>query len=219
MIVDVFKPALLAAYTGRDASEGMAALQKAAIAKRPAGMGILEYGRQIGMTQQQKNGGIAPPPAPCTNLIYYGPLGTGKTHKLNEILEHEYAQTNVSPEEWCNRFIADKAVELTLLGLGFRREDFTRQTSEFSGGWHMHIELAKLLLQRPDVLLLDEPTNHLDIESIQWLEDFLVESNQTVVVISHDRAFVDRITTRTIEITGGRIYDYEIGRASCRERV
>ena len=103
----------------------------------------------------------------------------------------------------------DKAVELTLLGLGFRREDFGRQTSEFSGGWRMRIELAKLLLRRPDVLLLDEPTNHLDIESIQWLEDFLVESNQTVVVISHDRAFVDRITTRTIEITGGRIYDYK----------
>ena len=99
VIVDVFKPALLAAYTGRSASEGMTALQKAAIAKRPAGMGILEYGRQIGMTQQQKNGGAAPPPAPCTNLIYYGPPGTGKTHKLNEILEHEYAQTNVSPEE------------------------------------------------------------------------------------------------------------------------
>ena len=105
VIVDVFKPALLAAYTGRDASEGMAALQKAAIAKRPAGMGILEYGRQIGMTQQQKNGGVAPPPAPCTNLIYYGPPGTGKTHKLNEILEHEYAQTNVSPEEWRYRFV------------------------------------------------------------------------------------------------------------------
>jgi len=104
----------------------------------------------------------------------------------------------------------DKAVELTLLGLGFRREDFGRQTSEFSGGWRMRIELAKLLLRRPDVLLLDEPTNHLDIESIQWLEDYLVESNQTVVVISHDRAFVDRITTRTIEITGGRIYDYKV---------
>ncbi len=112
VIVNVFKPALLAAYTGRDASEGMAALQKAAIAKRPAGMGILEYGRQIGMTQQQKNGGAAPPPAPCTNLIYYGPPGTGKTHKLNEILEHEYAQTNVSPEEWRNRFIAEKITTL-----------------------------------------------------------------------------------------------------------
>ena len=103
----------------------------------------------------------------------------------------------------------DKAVELTLLGLGFKRSDFDRQTSEFSGGWRMRIELAKLLLQKPD-LLLDEPTNHLDIESIQWLEDFLIETGQTVVVISHDRAFVDHITTRTLEITMGRIYDYKV---------
>ncbi len=104
----------------------------------------------------------------------------------------------------------DKAIEQTLLGLGFKREDFDRPTSEFSGGWRMRIELAKLLLRKPDVLLLDEPTNHLDIESIQWLEDFLVDNNQTLVVISHDRAFVDRITTRTIEITMGRIYDYKV---------
>ncbi|WP_455250057.1 ABC-F family ATP-binding cassette domain-containing protein [Porphyromonas sp.] len=104
----------------------------------------------------------------------------------------------------------DKAVELTLLGLGFKRSDFDRQTSEFSGGWRMRIELAKLLLQKPDVLLLDEPTNHLDIESIQWLEDFLIETGQTVVVISHDRAFVDHITTRTLEISMGRIYDYKV---------
>ena len=104
----------------------------------------------------------------------------------------------------------DKAIELTLLGLGFKRSDFDRQTSEFSGGWRMRIELAKLLLQEPDVLLLDEPTNHLDIESIQWLEDFLIETGQTVVVISHDRAFVDHITTRTLEITMGRIYDYKV---------
>lgn len=100
-------------------------------------------------------------------------------------------------------------VEKTLMGLGFKRTDFGRQTSEFSGGWRMRIELAKLLLQKPDVLLLDEPTNHLDIESIQWLEDFLIESGQTVVVISHDRAFVDHITNRTIEVTMGRIYDYK----------
>ena len=104
----------------------------------------------------------------------------------------------------------DKAIEQTLLGLGFKRSDFTRQTSEFSGGWRMRIELAKLLLRKPDVLLLDEPTNHLDIESIQWLEDFLVDNNQTVVVISHDRAFVDKITTRTLEIMGGKLYDYKV---------
>ena len=101
-------------------------------------------------------------------------------------------------------------IEKTLLGLGFQRTDFGRQTSEFSGGWRMRIELAKILLQKPDVLLLDEPTNHLDIESIQWLEDFLIESGQAVVVISHDRAFVDHITTRTIEVTMGRIYDYKV---------
>ena len=103
----------------------------------------------------------------------------------------------------------DADIEKTLIGLGFSREDFTRKTSEFSGGWRMRIELAKILLQRPDVILLDEPTNHLDIESIQWLEDFLINSAKAVVVISHDRAFVDNITTRTIEVTMGRIYDYK----------
>ena len=108
----------------------------------------------------------------------------------------------------------DADIEKTLLGLGFKREDFTRQTSEFSGGWRMRIELAKLLLKKPDVLLLDEPTNHLDIESIQWLEDFLIENGQAVVVISHDRAFVDHITTRTIEVTMGRIYDYKVNYSS-----
>ena len=101
-------------------------------------------------------------------------------------------------------------VEKILLGLGFERTDFTRQTSEFSGGWRMRIELAKLLLKNPDVLLLDEPTNHLDIESIGWLEDFLMKSGKAVVVISHDRKFVDNITTRTIEVTMGRIYDYKV---------
>lgn len=104
----------------------------------------------------------------------------------------------------------DADIEKTLLGLGFKREDFDRQTSEFSGGWRMRIELAKLLLKKPDVLLLDEPTNHVDIESIQWLEDFLIDNGQAVVVISHDRAFVDHITTRTIEVTMGRIYDYKV---------
>ena len=104
----------------------------------------------------------------------------------------------------------EEDVEKALLGLGFEREDFNKQTSEFSGGWRMRIELAKLLLQNPDVLLLDEPTNHLDIESIQWLEQFLMESAKAVVVISHDRKFVDNITTRTIEVTMGRIYDYKV---------
>ncbi|MFG4004551.1 ABC-F family ATP-binding cassette domain-containing protein [Flavobacterium aquidurense] len=100
-------------------------------------------------------------------------------------------------------------VEKILVGLGFEREDFTRQTSEFSGGWRMRIELAKILLQKPDLILLDEPTNHMDIESIQWLEEFLINSAKAVVVISHDRAFVDNITNRTIEVTMGRIYDYK----------
>ena len=101
-------------------------------------------------------------------------------------------------------------IERTLLGLGFRREDFDRPTSEFSGGWRMRIELAKLLLRRPDVLLLDEPTNHLDIESIQWLENFLSTRANAVVLVSHDRAFLNNVTTRTIEITCGQIYDYKV---------
>ena len=104
----------------------------------------------------------------------------------------------------------EEDVEKTLLGLGFERKDFNRQTSEFSGGWRMRIELAKMLLRNPDVLLLDEPTNHLDIESIGWLEEFLVNNGKAVVVISHDRKFVDNITTRTIEVTMGRIYDYKV---------
>ena len=104
--------------------------------------------------------------------------------------------------------IAD--MEKTLIGLGFVRGDFNRPTSEFSGGWRMRIELAKILLQRPDVLLLDEPTNHLDIESIQWLENFLITKAKAVVLVSHDRAFIDNITNRTIEISLGRIYDYAV---------
>ena len=104
----------------------------------------------------------------------------------------------------------EEDVEKTLLGLGFERSDFNRQTSEFSGGWRMRIELAKMLLRNPDVLLLDEPTNHLDIESIGWLEEFLINNGKAVVVISHDRKFVDNITTRTIEVTMGRIYDYKV---------
>ncbi len=108
----------------------------------------------------------------------------------------------------------DAEVEKILLGLGFVREDFNRPTSSFSGGWRMRIELAKILLQKPDLILLDEPTNHLDIESVIWLEEFLINSAKAVMVISHDRAFVDRITNRTIELTMGRIYDYKVNYSS-----
>jgi len=104
----------------------------------------------------------------------------------------------------------DAEVEKILIGLGFERSDFQRATGEFSGGWRMRIELAKILLQKPDLILLDEPTNHLDIESVQWLEDFLINNAKAVIVISHDRAFIDNITTRTIEVTMGRIYDYKV---------
>ncbi|MFZ6013814.1 MAG: ABC-F family ATP-binding cassette domain-containing protein [Bacteroidota bacterium] len=103
----------------------------------------------------------------------------------------------------------DAEVEKTLMGLGFMRSDFTRPTREFSGGWRMRIELAKILLQKPDLILLDEPTNHMDIESIQWLEDFLINNAKAVIVISHDKTFVDNLTNRTIEVTMGRIYDYK----------
>jgi len=120
--------------------------------------------------------------------------------KVSELSEKFYSIEEINYEA---------EVEKVLIGMGFTREDFTRQTSEFSGGWRMRIELAKILLQKPDLILLDEPTNHMDIESIQWLEDFLVNSAKAVMVISHDRAFVDNITTRTIEVTMGKIYDYK----------
>lgn len=103
----------------------------------------------------------------------------------------------------------DAEIEKTLMGLGFERSDFNRPTTEFSGGWRMRIELAKILLQKPDLILLDEPTNHLDIESVQWLEEFLKTSAKAVIVISHDKMFVDNLTNRTIEVTMGRIYDYK----------
>jgi len=120
--------------------------------------------------------------------------------KVSELSEKFYSIEEINYEA---------EVEKVLVGMGFTREDFTRPTSEFSGGWRMRIELAKILLQKPDLILLDEPTNHMDIESIQWLEDFLINSAKAVMVISHDRAFVDNITTRTIEVTMGRIYDYK----------
>ncbi|MDP4202744.1 MAG: ABC-F family ATP-binding cassette domain-containing protein [Bacteroidota bacterium] len=146
--------------------------------------------------------------------------------RINEINEQLATRTDYESESYyqlieevstlSERFYSieeinyDAEVEKTLLGLGFMREDFTRPTSEFSGGWRMRIELAKILLQKPDLILLDEPTNHLDIESIQWLEDFLVNNAKAVIVISHDRAFVDNITNRTVEVTMGRIYDYNV---------
>ena len=105
---------------------------------------------------------------------------------------------------------AEAALERTLTGLGFLRTDFERPTSEFSGGWRMRIELAKILLQQPDVLLLDEPTNHLDIESIQWLEQFLAQSRSAVILVSHDRAFINNVTNRTLEISCGQIIDYRV---------
>mgnify|MGYP005985852369 FL=1 len=121
--------------------------------------------------------------------------------KVSDISEKYYSIEEVN---------YDAEIEKTLQGLGFMRSDFTRPTSEFSGGWRMRIELAKILLQKPDLILLDEPTNHMDIESIQWLEDFLINSAKGVIVISHDRAFVDNITNRTIEVTQGKIYDYKV---------
>ncbi|WP_438965744.1 ABC-F family ATP-binding cassette domain-containing protein [Flavobacterium sp.] len=120
--------------------------------------------------------------------------------RVSELSEKFYAIDEINYEA---------EVEKVLKGLGFEREDFTRLTSEFSGGWRMRIELAKILLKKPDLILLDEPTNHLDMDSIQWLEDFLVNQAKAVMVISHDRAFVDNITNRTIEVTMGRIYDYK----------
>lgn len=120
--------------------------------------------------------------------------------KVTELGEKYYALEDVN---------YDAEVEKALKGLGFKPEDFHRQTSEFSGGWRMRIELAKILLQKPDLILLDEPTNHIDIESVIWLEDFLVNKANAVMVISHDRAFIDNTTNRTIEVTMGRIYDYK----------
>ena len=121
--------------------------------------------------------------------------------RVSDLSEKLYSQGDVN-------FNAE--VEKILFGLGFVRDDFNRSTGEFSGGWRMRIELAKILLQKPDLILLDEPTNHLDIESVQWLENFLITSAKAVIIISHDRTFVDSITNRTIEVTMGRIYDYKV---------
>lgn len=120
--------------------------------------------------------------------------------KVSDLGEKYYALEDIN---------YDAEVEKALIGLGFKRDDFTRLTSEFSGGYRMRIELGKILLQKPDLILLDEPTNHIDIESVIWLEDFLINKANAVMVISHDKAFIDNITNRTIEVTMGRIYDYK----------
>ncbi len=140
------------------------------------------------------------------NDLTIGYLPQVMLHKDGNTLQEE-VMTIFKGEDQA-RFIAE--MDRTIIGLGFERKDFNRPCTEFSGGWRMRIELAKILLQHPDLLLLDEPTNHLDIESIQWLEDFINASNMTVIVVSHDRAFIDNITHRTIEITLGRIYDYNV---------
>jgi ATP-binding cassette subfamily F protein 3 len=121
--------------------------------------------------------------------------------QVSELSEKLYSQGEIN---------FDAEVEKILLGLGFLREDFKRPSNDFSGGWRMRIELAKILLKNPDLILLDEPTNHLDIESVQWLEEFLINNSKAVIVISHDKKFIDNITTRTIEVTMGRIYDYKV---------
>ena len=139
--------------------------------------------------------------------------------QLNERTDYESADYMALVEKFTNEHERyqmlgaegyEAEIERTLMGLGFERKDFERPTSEFSGGWRMRIELAKILLRRPDVLLLDEPTNHLDIESIQWLEDFLKTRRGALLLVSHDRAFIDNVTTRTIEISLGKIYDYQV---------
>ncbi|MCQ2325484.1 MAG: ABC-F family ATP-binding cassette domain-containing protein [Paludibacteraceae bacterium] len=140
------------------------------------------------------------------NDLTIGYLPQVMLHKDGNTLQEE-VMTIFQGEDQA-RFIAE--MDRTIIGLGFERKDFNRPCTEFSGGWRMRIELAKILLQHPDLLLLDEPTNHLDIESIQWLEEFINTSNMTVIVVSHDRAFIDNITNRTIEITLGRIYDYNV---------
>ena len=146
-----------------------------------------------------------------------------RINRMNQELAERTDYDSESYQELIDRFTHDNEhflmmggtnyraeIERTLIGLGFERSDFERPTSEFSGGWRVRIELAKLLLRRPDVLLLDEPTNHLDIESIQWLEGFLKVSPGAVVLVSHDRAFINNVTNRTIEISGGHIYDYKV---------
>ncbi len=153
---------------------------------------------------QQPTSGVVARPREMTVGYLPQVMEVSDTRTLEE--ETALAFRGMHVEEWTMRADMDK----TLIGLGFRREDFTRPTSEFSGGWRMRIELAKILLQKPDLLLLDEPTNHLDIGSIQWLEQFIQNSAKAVMLVSHDRAFINNITNRTIEITCGKINDYKV---------
>ena len=153
---------------------------------------------------QQPTSGVVSRPRELTVGYLPQVMEVSDTRTLEE--ETALAFQGMHVEEWTMKAEMDK----TLIGLGFRREDFARPTSEFSGGWRMRIELAKILLQKPDLLLLDEPTNHLDIGSIQWLEQFIQNSAKAVMLVSHDRAFINNITNRTIEITCGRINDYKV---------
>ena len=153
---------------------------------------------------QQPTDGVVSRPKELTVGYLPQVMEVSDTRTLEEETALAFDGTDMEP--WLMKAEMDK----TLIGLGFRREDFGRPTSEFSGGWRMRIELAKILLQKPDLLLLDEPTNHLDIGSIQWLEQFINNSAKAVMLVSHDRAFINNITTRTIEITCGRINDYKV---------
>ena len=153
---------------------------------------------------QQPTSGVVARPREMTVGYLPQVMEVSDTRTLEE--ETALAFRGMHVEEWTMKADMDK----TLIGLGFRRDDFTRPTSEFSGGWRMRIELAKILLQKPDLLLLDEPTNHLDIGSIQWLEQFIQNSAKAVMLVSHDRAFINNITNRTIEITCGKINDYKV---------
>ncbi len=221
----VINPADRIALTGKNGAGKSTLLKILAGLQQPTSGNVsMPSGLRIGYLPQQMN------IADSTSLIdetrkAFGPLLERKAEldRANDELatredyDSEDYQKLLDRIEFLNERIAiegadnmEAETERTLIGLGFSRDDFNRPTSEFSGGWRMRVELAKILLQRPDVLLLDEPTNHLDIESIQWLEQFLQQKSKAVVLVSHDRAFLDNVTTRTVEISCGKIYDYKV---------
>lgn len=221
----VINPVDRIALTGKNGAGKSTLLKILAGLQQPTSGNIsMPSGLRIGYLPQQMN------IADSTSLIdetrkAFGPLLERKAEleRANDELAYredydsEDYQKLLDRIEFLNERIAiegadnmEAETERTLIGLGFSRNDFNRPTSEFSGGWRMRVELAKILLQRPDVLLLDEPTNHLDIESIQWLEQFLQQKAKAVVLVSHDRAFLDNVTTRTVEISCGKIYDYKV---------